>query len=191
VNRRRVLAAGAVGAGAVALAGLVPAARADVSESELAYANFAIACEYLMADYYRRILAAGLLHGSARDGATTARRNEREHVAALSTLLTDAAQSVPLAEDFEFAWPRKTFASLGAAGSVGAKIEAAVVGAYVSAAATITVPSYRSLFARALADESRHLAVPSWVATGKPVGNAFPVALDLEDATNILGQYLG
>jgi hypothetical protein len=191
VNRRRFLAAGAFGAGAVALGGFVPSARADVSEGELAYANFAIACEYLMADYYRRILATGLLHGSARNGATTARRNEREHAAALSTLLTDAGQSVPLAEDFEFAWPRKTFGSLGAAVSAGAKIEAAVVGAYASAATTITVPSYRALFARALADESRHLAVLSWVSTGKPVGNAFPVALDLEDATNVVEPYLG
>ena len=56
---------------------------------------------------------------------------------------------------------------------------------------TISVGVYRSLFARALADEARHLAVVSWVATGKPVGNAFPLALGLEDATTALEPFLG
>jgi hypothetical protein len=61
----------------------------------------------------------------------------------------------------------------------------------VSAAATISVESYRSLFARALADEAQHLAVLSWVENGKPVGNSFPQPLDLEAATNVMGPYLG
>jgi hypothetical protein len=162
-----------------------------VSEGELAYANFAIACEYLMADYYSRVLQARLLHGSARNGAHVARRNEGEHVAAFATLLTDASQAVPIAEDFSFAWPAKTFRSLGAAAEVGAEIEAAVLGAYISAAATISVGTYRSLFARALADEARHLSVLTWVARGKPVGDSFPPALDLEEATTVVEPYLG
>ena len=72
---------------------LAPLARADASEGELAYANFAIAAEFLMADYYARLLKAGLVHGSA-NGATVARRNEGEHVPALATLLSDAGQGV-------------------------------------------------------------------------------------------------
>jgi hypothetical protein len=188
VNRAGFLAAGA----ALALpAALAPPARAGASEGELAYANFAIAAEYLMADYYAHVLKAGLLHGSARNGATVAHRNETEHVAALSTLLTDAGQSVPAADDFEFDWPKKTFETLGDAAATGAKIEAVVIGAYVTAAATITVESYRSLFARALADHAQHLAVLSWVASGKPVANSFPTALDLEQASMVLEPYLG
>ena len=58
-----------------------------------------------------------------------------------------------------------------------------MVGAYVSAATTISLESFRSVFARALADHARHLAVLSWVANGKPVANSFPAALDLEAAT--------
>jgi hypothetical protein len=189
VNRGRFLAGGA--AAVLLPATLVPVARADASEGDLAYANFAIACEYLMADYYSRVLKADLLHGSARNGATVAYRNEREHVTAFAALLTDAGQTVPVADDFSFAWPAKTFRSLGAASEAGATIEAAVLGAYVSAATTITVESYRSLFARALADEARHLAVLTWVASGKPVGNSFPPALGLEEATNAVEPYLG
>jgi Ferritin-like domain len=155
VNRGRFLAGGA--AAVLLPATLVPLARADVSEGDLAYANFAIACEY----------------------------------SAFATLLTDAGQTGPVADDFAFAWPAKTFRSLGAAAETGAAIEAAVVGAYISAATTISVETYRSLFARALADEAGHLAVLSWVATGKPVGNSFPPALDLEAATTVVGPYLG
>jgi hypothetical protein len=189
VNRCRFLAGGA--AAVLLPATLAPLARADISEGDLAWANFAISCEYLMADYYARVLKADLLHGSARNGATVAHRNEGEHVAALATLLTEAGQTVPVADDFSFAWPEKTFRSRGAAAEAGATIEAAVLGAYVSAAATISVESYRALFARALADEARHLAVLSWVARGKPVGNSFPPALDLEEATNVVEPYLG
>jgi hypothetical protein len=189
VNRGRFLAGGA--AAVLLPATLVPLARSDVSEGDLAYANFAIACEYLMVDYYARLLKAGLVHGSVRNGATVAHRNERGHISAFAGLLTDAGQTVPVADDFAFAWPAKTFRSLGAAAETGAAIEAAVVGAYISAATTISVETYRSLFARALADEARHLPVLSWVATGKPVGNSFPPALDLEAATTVVGPYLG
>jgi len=189
VNRRRFLVS--AGAAVALPAALAPVAEADVSEGELAYANFAIAAEYLMADYYAKALEAKLFRGSALEGATRARFNEGEHVRALSTLLSDAAQSVPAAEDFEFAWPKRTCGSLAAAAKAGATIEQAVVGAYVSAAATVSVTSYRSLFTRAVADEAQHLAVLSWVATGKPVGNSFPQPLDLEAATNVLEPYLG
>jgi hypothetical protein len=189
VNRCRFLSTGA--AAVLLPATLVPLARADLSEGELAYANFAIASEYLMADYYARLLKAGLVHGSARNAASVAHRNEGEHVAAFATLLADAGQTAPVADDFAFAWPAKTFRSLGAAAETGAAIEAAVLGAYISAAATISVESYRMLFARALADEAGHLAVLTSVATGKPVGNSFPSALDLEEATNVVEPYLG
>jgi hypothetical protein len=189
VNRARFLAGGA--AALAVPAARAPLARAGASEGELAYANFAIAAEYLMADYYTRILKARLLHGSARNGATVSRRNEREHIAALATLLTDAGQSVPGADDFELTWPKKTFASLGEAVATGARIETAAVGAYLSAAASISVESYRSLFARALADHAQHLTVLSWVATGKPVANSFPSELDLEQASAVLEPYLG
>jgi Na+(H+)/acetate symporter ActP len=163
--------------------------RAPEHPRGVAYANFAIAAEYLMADYYARILKADLLRGSARNGATVARRNESDHVAALATLLADAGQTIPVADDFEFSWPARTFRSLGDATSAGTK--AAVVGAYLTAATAITVESYRSLFARALADHAQHLAVLSWVSTGKPVTGAFPAALSLEEATSQLEPYLG
>ena len=189
MNRGRFLAGGA--AAVLLPTALAPLARADVSEGDLAYANFAIACEYLMADYYARLLKANLVHGSVRNGATVAHRNEGEHVAAFAGLLTDAGQSVPVADDFAFVWPAKTFRSLGSAAETGAAIEAAVLGSYISAAATISVEAYRSLFARALADEARHLAVLTWVAAGKPVGNSFPPALELEEATNVVEPYLG
>jgi Na+(H+)/acetate symporter ActP len=189
VNRSRFLAGGA--AAVLLPTTLVPLARGDVSEGDVAYANFAIACEYLMADYYARLLKAELVHGSVRSGATVARRNEGEHVKAFAELLTDAGQSAPVAEDFAFAWPAKTFRSLGAAAEAGATIESAVLGAYISAAVSISAESYRSLFARALADEARHLAVLTSVASGKPVGNSFPPALGLEEATNVVEPYLG
>lgn len=188
MNRGRFLAGGA----AVLVPGvLAPVARAEPSEGELAYANFAIAAELLMADYYTRLLKAGLVHGSARNGAALAHRNEGEHQQAFARLLVDAGQTVPVAEDFAFTWPRKTFETLGAAAPAGVTIETAVVGVYVSAATAISLEAYRAVFSRALADEARHLAVVSWVASGKPVGNSFPVALDLEEATAMLEPYLG
>ena len=188
MNRRGFLASAGI---AVALpVGLARPARA-ASEDELAYANFAIAAELLMQDFYARALAAKLFVGTAKNGATHARFNEGEHVKALSTLLTDAGQSVPLPEDFAFQWPKGSFRSAGAAAKTGIAIESAAIGAYVSAATVITIPSYRSLFARILADEGQHLAMLSWLVRGRPVGISFPPAVDLEAATNALEPYLG
>jgi hypothetical protein len=188
VNRRGFLASAGI---AVALpAGFVRSARA-ASEAELAYANFAIAAEFLMQDFYARALAAKLFAGTAKNGAMHARFNEGEHVKALSTLLTDAGQSVPVADDFAFQWPKETFSSAGTAAKAGIEIEGAAVGAYVSAATAITIPSYRSLFARMLADEGQHLAMLSWLVRGRPVGLSFPSALDLEAASQALEPYLG
>ena len=188
MNRRGFLASAGI---AVSLpVGFARSAHA-ASDAELAYANFAIAAEFLMQDFYARALAAKLFEGTAKNGATHARLNEGEHVKALSTLLTDAGQSVPIAEDFAFQWPKATFHSAGAAAKTGIEIESAAVGAYVSAATTITIQSYRSLFARMLADEGQHLAMLSWLVRGRPVGLSFPPALDLEAATDALGPYLG
>src|SRR4029078_131658 len=45
-------------------------------------------------------------------------------------------------------WPASTFRSLGAATAAGTKIEAAVLGAYLDAATTITVEPYPAVVAR-------------------------------------------
>ena len=136
-----------------------------------------------MADYYARLLKAELVHGrrrAARPRPAGTRASTRRPSRSCSPTPVRPPRPPRTSSSRGRA---KTFETLGAAAAAGVQIESAVVGAYVTAATTISVESYRSLFARALGDEARHLAVLSWVASGKPVGNAFPDALGLEDAT--------
>ena len=72
----------------------------------MAYANFAIAAEYLMADYYTRLLEAGLVHGSVKGGVSAPpRRNKGRHRpgARRSSSLMPGGPA-PLPEDFELSF---------------------------------------------------------------------------------------
>jgi ferritin-like protein len=193
LDRRGILrVAGVGGLGLVAAGGRIPLARAaGPNEQELAYANFAIAAELLMQDFYAKALAARIGGPSALGTFTRAAFNEKEHATAVAALLRDAGQSAPGADDFAFNWPAGTFGTLGAAAKAGMAIETAVTGAYVAATTTLSEPAYRALFASMLASEAAHVSALAGIARGRALGNSFPAALDLEAATDALNLYFG
>jgi hypothetical protein len=51
-------------------------------------------------------------------------------------------------------------------------------------------PSTAALAARLAASQSRHLALHSSIVDGRPVGPAFPVALDVEQVSAVVDRYL-
>ena len=169
----------------------VPLARADVSEGELAYANFAIARRVPDGRLLRAPPEGRLVRGAAKGGATAARRNESRARQPLREAAHRRRSERPgrrglrvrvAAQDLRDT-RRRCRRRCGDRGRRRRRLR--------HAATTISVESYRSLFARALADEARHLAVLSAVATGKPVGNAFPTRSASRTATTSLEPYLG
>jgi Ferritin-like domain len=188
MNRRRFLI-GTLGAGTVTLAGpLLPAGAA--TEDELAFANFGAAGELLLKDYYSKALEAKVARGAGVTILREGRSASARHAKALADLLTGAGDVAPAEEDFEFAWPARTFRSSEAAVATGLGVLRALAGAYQSAAASVSIPTYRVLFASLAGSAGQQVGAMTWLS-GAPGVHPFPAALDLEAASAAVERYLG
>jgi hypothetical protein len=96
----------------------------------------------------------------------------------------------PVAEDFTFAWPARTFRTSEAAATTGLRVLRAMLGAYQSAIASVTEPTYRVLYAALAASLGQQLATLA-LLSGRSGIQSFPVAMDLEAASTVLEPYLG
>ncbi len=161
------------------------------TDDELSYANFGLAAEFLLKDFYAKTAAAKLVDGVRARDVTRGGFNATEHAAALTKLLTDAGQSAALEEDFEFAWPDGTFATRKSATAAGLTVTQALLGVYLGAAATVSIPSYRQLFSSMAANVAQQVAALSQVSGGRSIGISFPPALDVETASDTIEAYLG
>lgn len=173
--------------------GAVPVARgaAAATDDELAFANLGIAAEFLLEDFYGRALGAKLFGAAVGRELERGRFNAREHAASLGQLLAGAGQAAPVRDDFAFVWPHGAFAGRRPAASAGATIAAALWGAYAGAAAAITVPSYRALFASMAGNVAQQVGALSFASGGRVVGISFPPALTVEEASDAIEAFLG
>lgn len=175
----------------LAASGLASSSHAAAPESDYAYAQFGVGAEYMLSDFYGRAVASKQFSGTELAALQRARFNAGEHLAALSRILSDGAQPVAAAADFTFTYPKGTFSSRKSIAKTGLAIEQAVLGAYLSANISVSVPAFREVFARVAASTSEHVSVLSRVATGRPIGNSFPDTLTLEAASEALDPYFG
>jgi hypothetical protein len=171
--------------------GLASTAHAAAPESDYAYAQFGVGAEYLLADFYGRAVASKQFSGVELAALRRARFNAGEQLAALSRILSDGAQPVAAAADFTFTYPLGAFGTRTSIAKTGSAIEQAVLGAYLSAAVSVSVPSFREVFARVIASTAEHVSVLSRIAFGRPIGNSFPELVSLEAASDVLDPYFG
>lgn len=192
MNRRRLILS-AAGAGLVVGGLAVPAgvAAAAATDDELAFANFGLGAEFLHKDFFAKAAEAKLFENGAAREIVRGGFCSAEHAAALTKLLVDAGQTAAVEEDFELVWPDGTFAAQKPAASAGLAVTQPLLGAYLNAAATISIPSYRTLFASMAANLAQRAAFLSQQAGGRIVGISFPAAVDLETASAALEPYLG
>ena len=113
--------------------------------------------------------------------------HERDHYTALKQTLGDTA---PLADDFEFAFPKEAFTRRGRMLRLGTAIETALAGAYASAAATASTVEMRALLAQIAVSEAQHVAVLDRMRGGVPAPS-FPELFDVEQASAALGPFFG
>jgi hypothetical protein len=187
ISRRRLLT---VAAGGAALAALPLRPALAATDEQLAYANLAVSSELLLADLYEKALAAKVVTGPGQAALRIGHKAALQHAAALSGLLAGAGQDAPAAEDFEFQWPGKAFATPVAIAATARAVLRAMLGVYQTAVAAVSEPSYRTLYASLGASVGQQLgALTALAASG--VVEPFPVALDLETASSALEPYLG
>jgi ferritin-like protein len=189
VDRRRFVVT-AVGAGLASAAGSAVATANAATEDDLAFANFGASTEFLVQDYYTKALDARLVSGPKANVLRRGKASAVQHAKALSDLIGGAGDSPPLADDFEFEWPASTFKSEKDAVTTGVGVLRALLGAYQTAAATVTEQSHRVLYASLTASVGQQLVALA-VFDGANAVEPFPIAIDLETASDALERYLG
>jgi hypothetical protein len=190
VNRRRFLVS-SLGVGTLAVSGgpLLASAGA-ATDDEIAFANFGASTEFLVRDYYTKALEAKVLPRAGFMVAKRGRAAASQHARALSDALVGAGDVAPVEEDFEFVWPARTFRTVQSTVAAGLDVLRALLGAYQSAAASVTDPSYRTLYASLAASVGQQIGALE-ALFGRPGAEPFPVAMDLEAASGALEAYLG
>jgi hypothetical protein len=186
VDRRRFVFA-ALGAGSAALTTPWLGSAVAATEDDLAFANFGASTELLVKDFYAKALEAKLVTGPKAAVLKRGRAAAGQHAKALSDVLTGAGDVAPLPEDFDFAWPAATFKTEKAMVATGRGVLHALLGAYQTAAATASDPAYRVLFASLAASVGQQLVALAGAHAAEP----FPIAMDLEVASDALEAYLG
>jgi hypothetical protein len=189
MNRRRFVV-GSLGVGALSVGGPLLASASATTEDEIAFANFGASTEFLLKDFYTKALEAKVV---SRAQAATLKRGRSaagQHVKALSELLVGAGDVAPVEEDFGFQWPENTFRDEEEIVATGIVILRALLGAYQTAGASVSDPTYRVLYASLAASVSQQLGALAARAERDTI-EPFPVALDLEAATAAVEAYLG
>jgi len=181
---------GTLGVSALSIGSPWIATAGAATDDDLALANFGAWVEYLLKDFYAKALHAKVVPSSMAAVLKRGRSAAAQHASALSELLDDAGDVAPVEEDFQFEWPARTFRTEQALVTTGLGVLRAVLGAYQTAAASVTEPSYRVLYASLGASVSQQIGALSGIS-GKAVVEPFPVAMDLEAASEALDAYLG
>jgi hypothetical protein len=189
MNRRRFLVTTA-GAGAAAMGVPWLAGAGAATDEDLAFANFGVSAELLLKDFYAKALEAKLVGGAGRSVLRRGRSASAQHAKALGALLTGAGDTPPVDEDFAFEWPAPTFKTTESIVTTGLGLLRALLGAYQTAAATATEPTYRVLYASLAASIGQQIGALATLAPRAGV-ESFPAALDLEAASDALDRYLG
>jgi Ferritin-like domain len=187
-----------VGGGAVLLAGgaalgvAAPPASArqaadEPSEGDLATIRLLASGELLAQAFYTSALASKKVSKAEAADLERALEHERDHYIALKQTLGDAA---PLADDFEFAFPKGAFVRRGRMLRMGTAIETALAGTCARAAATASTLELRTLLAQVAVSEAQHVAVLNRIRGAAQVPS-FPELFDVEQASAALGPLFG
>ena len=159
----------------------------EPSEGDLATIRLLASGELLAQAFYTRALASKRLSKADAADLAHALDHERDHYTALKQTLGDTA---PLADDFEFAFPKEAFTRRGRMLRLGTAIETALAGTYASAAATASTVEMRALLAQIAVSEAQHVAVLDRMRGGVPAPS-FPELFDVEQASAALGPFFG
>ena len=195
LSRRRLLLAAAAGGAALAGAGGFPRAAAAATDDELAYANFGAASELLLQDFYAHASAAAKLYkGAARNafarGGFAAEGARGRACPPLLDGLRARQRRSPRTSSLP--GPRRTFADAEVGGDGWLTIVDALLGAYLTAAATSPTQVGAASCSPASPPASASSARRSCSrADASAIGNSFPAAVDLEAASAAVERFLG
>ena len=182
-------AAIALGSGLLAVTGASPASAA-IGPADVPVVTLALASELLGIEFATQTFAAKRFDVAETRELTRARFNDNQHYDALAKVLTAAGLTPGTADDFDFTFPAKGFATRASAARLGAQLETTFLGIYLGGVASLQDAGTRSLFSRLAASQAQHLGFYSAIAYGKSIGMSFPVPLSVEDGSAALDPFI-
>lgn len=195
LTRAQLLGRTATGGAALALGGGFLAAEASraaagIGPADVPVVTLALAGELLGVEFSKQALAAKVFDAAETRQLARVQFNDNQHYDGLAKVLTAAGLTPGQAEDFDFTFPAKGFASRGSAARLGAQLETAFLGIYLGGVASLQDAGTRALFSRIAASQAQHLGFFSGIAHGKPIGMSFPVALSIEEGSAALDPFI-
>ena len=122
------------------------------TDADVEVAKVAATAELLAIDVYTRAINSGIFSGATRRYLVNARKNERDHYAALKGILGDQTPS-----GLRFKYAANQFKSAGRIVNLGVTLETAFVRAYITAAKAMSTADLRLVAAQIGASEASHL----------------------------------
>lgn len=189
LSRTQLLSLGAKSGAVFVLGGSVAgvfaaSAAADaIPDGDLAYARLFVGAELLALDFYTQAVASKQFAGSELRYLKRALFNEQEHYQTVAEILNGAGQTPASSSDFDFSYPKGTFASRGLIAKLGVTLETVFVGAYLGAVDALQTAALKQPAARIAASEAQHLSVFTALSGGDPVGVSFPSPLTIDQAS--------
>jgi Ferritin-like domain len=175
-----------------ALGALAGTAQADaLPDADLAYLRMLTTTDLLGADFYKNAVAAQPYDGPAANELKVALANEGEHYTTLSTIIASAGQAPPTADDIDFVYPKRSFATTGAVTKLAVALEGLFLGAYLGAVAGVQSASLVPSLARIAANQAQHLTVFSQLLGRSGFRSAMPAPLTIDAVTEALAVYTG
>jgi hypothetical protein len=194
-TRAELFSRGAKGGAALLVAGsafgvLAPAAAAEpLSDNDLALVRLLVGTELLGIDFYTQAVDAKQLPPQGQKHLRAALANEKEHYQSVAGILSGASLVPLTSADVDFAYPKDAFDSAATITKLGAQLESAFLGAYLTAAGGLQASSLVSGVASIGANQAQHLSVFQNMLYGKPINVSFPKAMSVQDVSDVLDRF--
>ncbi len=191
LNRSSLLVRGAALLGSAgALGALAAPAAAAIRDADLAYVRLLIAVELLKIDY--GVVAAipqKLLRPATQDFLERVVLDDRRHYVRLARLITGAGQTPATGADFDFSFPRGSFATQASVAKLGRRLATLATGAYLGALENVQTPELRRPLAQIAANEAQQAGAFGQLLGGRVVGSAFAQPLTIDAVSAALDEY--
>jgi Ferritin-like domain len=195
LSRGDLLSTGARRGAALLVAGgafgaLAETASADpLSDNDLAFARLLVGAELLSVDFYTRAMNAQKFKAVGHKYIRTVLGNEQDHYRSVGGILSGAGYTPATADDFEFTYPKGSFATRVSIAKLGRELETLVLGSYLGAVAGVQAQILLQPLARIGASEAQHLTMWGLELGGHPVSNAFPAPLTIDQVSDAMDAY--
>jgi hypothetical protein len=195
ITRAQLLSRSAKGGTALLVAGsmlgrFAEAAAADpLPGTDLAYARLLVGVELLASDFYTQAIAAANSKPAVVKYLKRAYANEQEHYRSVAGIISGAGQTPAVSGDFDFNYPKGTFAGQKSIVAFATQLETTMLGAYLGAIGGMQTDALKTGLARIAACEAQHSAYFTTAHGGRTFSASFPPALTIDQASNALDAY--